>query len=104
MNHGFPVVFALVMDLAGALGVSQINKMPGCWEYAFGDFTIAVNGHRETIKDSKGSDVPSYHASIERRGWPVAMVSPAGGMAIGLPESEIETALREEIARVKAAS
>ena len=97
-----PVIFGLVMELATALGVSQINQMDGCWEYWWGiGWHVAVNGHKEVVYTADGPVVPAYPAAIYRHEWPVCMVNQAGGLCFGISEADIESALREEIERVK---
>jgi hypothetical protein len=95
--------FAMIAELGSALGVRDVNKLPGCWEHQVDEqWWIALNGHRETIKDSHGSDVMPFHAVIEFNGWPAGIISPAGGIiAAGscANESTFIGALREAAAK-----
>lgn len=73
--------FARIAELGGALGVRDVNKLPGCWEHQVDElWHISLNGHRKTIKDSKGFEVPSFHAAIEYNGWPAGLIGPGGGI------------------------
>lgn len=83
-NPPIAEAFYVIAELAEARGVTSIGDLPGCWETEAGEFKIKVNGHREEI-----DDIPSYHALIEANGWPLGLISPAGGvlMASGREES-----------------
>lgn len=103
-NRGIPVVFALMMELAKALGVGGISKMPGCWEHDVGDTRLVVNGHMEPTTASDGSSVPPVTAVLQRAGWVLCMATPFDGVCCGMSEGEVTARLRAEIARVKEAS
>jgi hypothetical protein len=73
--------FAKIAALGCALGVRDINKLPGCWEHQVDkQWWISLNGHKETIKNSDDFDVPPFHAAIKYNGWPAGLISPAGGV------------------------
>lgn len=73
--------FAKIAKLGCALGVSDIYKLPGCWELQIDDqWWIAMNGHKTPTKDSHGFEVPPFHAAVEYNGWPAGIISPAGGI------------------------
>ena len=89
--------FALITELALALGAAPFSKYVGCWEHRLGDrWLIAVNGHRTPTKTSTGCEVPPFHAYVESNGWPGGLLTPFGGtMGRGLED--------ELIAELKAA-
>lgn len=93
--------FAAITDLAIATGARDIDRLPGCWEWAFVGWTIAVNGHREATKASNGFDVPPFHAYVERRGLPCLLVNPRGGSLLGASSAEDDfiAAVEAETAR-----
>jgi len=75
--------FAAVADLGVALGVEKINTLPGCWEHQIDDdWRVAMNGHREEVKDSSGAGVPPFHIYIEWKGWPAGLINPYGGSIV----------------------
>jgi hypothetical protein len=102
-DERIPEAMGRVADLAQALGVSHINRLPGCWEHAFGAYRLAVNGHREPKAPTFAPDfqVDPYHAYVERDGLPLAILSPGGGTVVGGgTEDALIDALDAEIARV----
>lgn len=103
-EQGITSLFMLVMDLASALGVSRIHEMDGCWEYEWRGYVLAVNGHADEQRDSGGMEVPPYHAILSHVGWPVAMVTPRGGVVLSMTEAEVEGVLQAEISRVQGAA
>jgi hypothetical protein len=73
--------FCRLAELASALGVKSINKLPACWEVQVdGRWWVAMNGHGEAVKASDGADVPPYSAWITFNGWPAGVLSPVGGV------------------------
>ena len=91
--------FALITELAIALGAAPLSKYVGCWEHNLGGrWLISINGHRTPTKNSTGIDVPPFHAAVERDGWVRMLLAPNDGVFIG--EREIEDEL---IADLKAA-
>lgn len=73
--------FARIAELGGALGVRNVNELPGCWEHQIDEhWHLSLNGHKEAITDSKGREVPPFHASIDWNGWPAGLISPGGGI------------------------
>lgn len=91
-----PEAFALIADLASRRGVSRINQLPGCYEFALPDgWEVSVNGHREPRKNIHGDPVPPFHALVQRHGWPALLMSPAGGEVLGdATEDDFIAALR----------
>jgi hypothetical protein len=87
-----PLTHAMVeiVDLAARLGVAQINKLPGCWELQVdAQWWIALNGHSEPTKCSKGAAVPPFHAYVEFNGWPAGVIGcHAGTIAAGAAANE----------------
>ena len=98
MGEAIAEAFARVVELAEALGVSRINEVEGCWEHSWGDWLLAVNGHKEEQRASDGAPVPPYHAYMAYARMPAALLSPAGGMTIGGSEDDLIKALQDEIA------
>src|SRR5262245_31738092 len=79
------IAFVAVADLAAALGVSNINRLPGCWEYDVDEqWRIALNGHEQPTKCERGMAVAPFHCYVEFNGWPAGELSPYGGyFAVG---------------------
>ncbi len=84
-----PQVFAKIVELCEALGVSNIKELPGCWKHRIDDqWKIWVNGHDRpitirwpgVIRDKV--EIPPFHAYIEFEGWPAGLVSPKGGTMV----------------------
>ena len=82
-NQPLSEAFCEIVSLAERLGVRRINGLPGCWEYADGDWFVAVNAHGEETACSRGAAVPPFHAYVERLGWPAALLNPRGGHIVG---------------------
>jgi hypothetical protein len=82
--------FDEIAQLAIRLGVVPLNAKPGCWEYQVdAHWWIAVNGHREALKCSKGVEVKPFECYAEWNGWPAGSFSPAGWiMAAGEAANE----------------
>lgn len=92
--------YATVAELAEALGVRNIGKLPGMWEVQIDDaWKISVNGHNEAI-----GHVPPYHMAVEFNGWPAGIFGPGGGIiAAGeaANEATLIAALRARIDRAR---
>lgn len=72
--------FVEVVKLAERLGAIPINSVGGCWEHQIDDhWWIAVNGHAEPVKSSRGPVVSPFIAYLEFNGWPAGMIHPYGG-------------------------
>lgn len=73
-------VILKVAELADALKVKPMNQFEGCWEYQINDnWFIAVNGHKQPTKTSKGTEVPPFNGYVEYNGWPAGIFNPFGG-------------------------
>lgn len=73
--------FVRCAELGLALGVTSINKLPGCWEHQVDErWWIAMNGHRENIKASDGFEVPPFNIAIKYNGWPAGIIGAHGGI------------------------
>lgn len=94
-----PMAMGKVVELAKAMGVTNINQMSGCWEHSFDGWYIACNGHKTPTKCTEGPEVPPFHVYFACNGWPGGFVSPANGMAIGGLEDKFIAALSAEIER-----
>jgi hypothetical protein len=75
-HEGHP--FFAIVARAERDGVKSICDLPGCWELTAGAWWVAVNGHREPTKCSRGVEVPGFHAYVEFNGWPAGIFSPHG--------------------------
>jgi hypothetical protein len=75
------VAFDLIAQIAIALGAAPLHmKHAGCWECDIdGTWWVAVNGHTEPRKCTRGFEVPPYEAYVEFNGWPAAVIHPYGG-------------------------
>ena len=73
-------VFVELSYLAEALGVAPLKDRLGLWECDLGDgWEIAVNGHEETLTDSRGGKVEPFVCRCYWHGWPAGEFSPYGG-------------------------
>lgn len=106
MNESIPEVFFEIMNLAEARGVRRINELPGCWELALDkQWWIALNGHREPVKCSRGADVPPFACYVEFNGWPAGLVSPGPeGGVLAAGQAANEDALIEALRNAARAS
>ena len=96
-------LFILVAKVAQKDDAAPLHKHAGCWERQIGDhWWIAVNGHTEPKKCSKGADVPPFNCYVEFNGLPAGQFDPFGGIiAAGDVDNEeaFAAALEAEIAR-----
>jgi len=82
-NQPISEAFSEIANLAMRLGVTNINQREGCWEHRIDDkWWIAINGHPEPVRCSKGAEVPAYNAYVEFNGWPVGLINPYGGALV----------------------
>lgn len=88
---GVTEIFIRLSELAQARGEAPISKFAGCWEAKLGDDVVfAVNGHTEPKQSTvTQTAVPPFHAFFMRYGFPVAIVTPSGGVQLG-EDSETE--------------
>ena len=105
MTERCTLAFALIAELAEALGVTAIGKLAGCWERDLdAHWFIAVNGHSAPTPCSKGADVPPFTCYVEWNGWPAALVTPAGGEIVAgsaANEDALIEALRDAITEAR---
>jgi len=98
-------LFLLVCDLARALGVHDINKLPGCWEHRVDEqWSIAVNAHLKTMK-GLGVAVPPGNVYVEFNGWPAGFFTVYEGcLAAGTVANEetFAAALKKAVAAAEA--
>lgn len=96
--------FGVIIQLGNALGVRDINQLPGCWEHAVDDqWRIALNGHGDERTAFGRATVPPYHIYVEYNGWPAGLIGPAGGViAAGDGATEDTFIAAVEAARDKA--
>lgn len=93
MAEQYSEVFMKIGELGFALGMRNINQLPGCWEHQVDEqWFIALNAHAEPTKCSKGTTVPAFTAYIEFNGWPAGIVNAHGG-TIAAGEAANETTL-----------
>ena len=90
--------FAVVVELATALGVKRINELPGTWDVQIDEhWKVRVNAQKTEL-----DCIPPYHASVEWNGFPAGLFSPAGGIiAAGelANEASFIAAVRARIAK-----
>ena len=103
-------VYVLLSELALSLKLAPLNQhFPnGCWEYQIDEhWWVALNGHQQNMKCSKGNEVRPFEAYIEFNGWPFGILDPYGGsMGAGTVANEkaLLEALRQAIQKVKGQS
>jgi hypothetical protein len=84
-----PEVMVEIVEAALRLGHASIKDLPGCCEFEAGEWWVAVNGHEQPQRCSRGARVPGFHAYVEFNGWPAGLVSAAGGtLAAGTAANE----------------
>ena len=75
-----PVAFGLTIELGYELGVRDISKLDGCHELAIDDhWWIAVNGHKEPTRCSRGPMVDPFAIYVEFNGFPAGILDSGGG-------------------------
>lgn len=96
-----PEAFALILDIADRRGVRDIGKLPGCWEFTAGEWSIAVNGSRDERATTAGDKVPPFHALAVNNDLHVgvALISPRDGVCAAGVEDALCAALRRELER-----
>lgn len=73
--------FKKSIDLFIAHGFANIRELPGCAELQVNDcWWIAINGHQEKMKCSKGPEVPPFQLYVEYCGWPAGFIGKDGGV------------------------
>lgn len=73
--------FLGVVNLGLALGLKNLHKLPGCWEYQVDEeWWISLNGHTSTVKNSHGVDVPPFNVMVEFLGWPAGSLDHIEGI------------------------
>lgn len=99
-------VWALVCELALALGHRQLNQRPGCWRHELADpnggtwaFTLNPHDTPKLIGDT-ATTLPPFHLFVEWNGFPAGIVSPAGGVIAAGARANEDTC----IAALKAAT
>jgi hypothetical protein len=109
--------FMAVVELAEALGVERIDRLPGCWEHKVdAQWFIAVNGHTtpKAIRGFAGGAaampgevlfIDPLHVYLEFNGFPAGIIGMRSGLlAAGSAANEdtLIAALRAATARAKA--
>jgi hypothetical protein len=99
-------VFALLCELAFALGVRSIKDLPGCWTHRIdGQWEVCINGHRHAVACPHCKvTVPPFHAYLQFNGWTAGVISPhSGTLADGALANErtLVEALQQAIAKAK---
>lgn len=105
MSEPVAEVFVEVTQLWRALRVPPANQHEQCWEYSWGEWRLALNGHDDERRSSWGAPVPAYHLYVEWGGLPVMLLTPRGGTTLGTgdPEGDFIEAVKAECARLEAA-
>lgn len=94
-----PEAFTLIIDIAERRNVRDIGKLPGCWEFTAGAWTIAVNGGATDRVSSAGDKVPGYYALATDGDGGIALISPRDGTCTPGAEESLVAALREELTK-----
>jgi hypothetical protein len=96
MGEQVKELFAAIGEFAFKTGARNINELPGCWESDVGDKAwVSVNGHKESRTDTRGHELPPFHAFIEFNGWPAAFLGPSFGTVMGAAEDTLIDYFRE---------
>jgi len=73
-------LFVLIAMLAEQDGVC-LPHVKGCWERKIGpEWWIAINGHDEAQRCSRGVNVSFGHCYVEYNGFPAGLMTPYGGV------------------------
>ena len=73
--------FVAVAELGFALGLRDIAKLDGCWEYQIDErWWIALNAHDQPVACSTGAEVEPFSIYVEFNGWPAGIFSAQGGV------------------------
>lgn len=73
--------FCRVVELCEALGVRNLNQLPGCWEHQIDDhWWVAVNALKQPVECSRGYTVQPYDCFVEYNGFPAGSFNPYGGI------------------------
>lgn len=96
-------LFLLLCELGEKDNIPPLNEHVACWERKIDDqWWIAVNGHRDAIKNSRGGTVPPFNCIVEFNGWPAGMFDPYGGI-IAVGDAANEEAFAAALERAIAA-
>ena len=75
------LVFVLLADYGNKNGAAPLTKFEGCWEKQIDEhWWIAMNGHTEPMKCSRGHKVPPFNCYVEFNGFPAGIMDPYGGI------------------------
>lgn len=82
MSNDRPIceLFMAIAELHGRDKLPPLNRLSGCWERQIGRWWIAVNGHDQPVKCSKGAAVGAFECYVEYNGWPAGIFNPYGGV------------------------
>lgn len=76
--------FAEIVELATRLGVTDIVKLPGCWEHKVDEhWFFALNAHEDerlTTETATPQKVPPGQVYVEFNGWPAGIFGIDGGI------------------------
>ncbi len=79
MSDATKTVAGAIIDLSAALGITHINKLPGCHEHQVDErWSLAVNGHLKPMRTSKGNTLEPLHVIVYYNGWPAGVFHIAG--------------------------
>lgn len=93
-----------IMELGVALGVENINRLPGAWIHQVDNrWCVAANGHDHDVEISgngefMGATIPPYHFAIWRNGWLAGLMDAFDGFLFVMCEDELIAALDGAIA------
>lgn len=96
-----PVAFDLVVRLCERkewmpVGFRRIELSDG--------FAVTVNGTNAPRKDAEGIEIPPFHASVSRNGWPCGIFTMVGGTLLAGVEDPLIAALQRAVDEAQALS
>jgi hypothetical protein len=89
--------FVTVVDLVEQKHDGPLNGE--VWTYEWDVWRVTLNG-----ASNEQQSVPGFHCAVERKGLPVAMLSPYSGVFIGTYEDAFIDAAKAELRRLKGVS
>lgn len=107
-NHPtLALVPSKIFELCNALGVRDINQLPGAWTYQVdSQWRVAVNGQDHDVEiasndDFMGATLPPYHIAVWLNGWLAGLMSPFDGIIAADKEDEFIAVLEKAIANAR---
>lgn len=93
MAETYCEAFLLAADLAAALHVRDIKKLPGPWELRIdANWRIAVNGHGHEIRVAPAEcmevTIPPFAMAVWWNGWLAGLLTPFAGTIVAHPSGQ----------------